>query len=470
MNAPQAERYRQIPAVEKLLTSPAGESLLAEYPRASVADALRDVLAERRAQIGAGEEVDLTPTSLVAAAAARLRCRFEPRLKRVINATGTVIHTNLGRALLGPAVVERMTLAATRYVNLEYDLEGGERGHRDNLTESLLCELTGAEAATVVNNNAAAALLCLNTMAAGREVIVSRGELIEIGGAFRLPDVMERSGAILREVGTTNRTHLRDYRNAINENTALLLKVHPSNYAILGFTQSVSHAEIVALGREFGIPTMEDLGSGALVDLTAYGLPREPVVRDRVAAGLDVVIFSGDKLLGGPQAGIIVGKKEWIDRFRKNPLMRALRLSKLIIAALEATLRLYLHPETLLENLPHLRYLARPLADLEALSERVAAALQAVFGERATVTVEDGASQVGSGALPLETLPSKHVLIAPREHSVEALAGAFRSAPVPVIGRVREDRFILDLRTVSEEEAEEIVAAARTVVGDRVTG
>jgi L-seryl-tRNA(Ser) seleniumtransferase len=466
MSAPQAEALRQIPSLDRLLSSPELTSLLADYPRPAVVETLRLVLDECRQRIRAGERLAPEawgPPALAEAVRQRLAPRFARSWRRVINTTGTVIHTNLGRALLSEWVCQEMAEAASHYLNLEFDLEGGERGHRDHLTEQLLCELTGAEAATVVNNNAAAVLLCLNTVAQGREVVISRGELIEIGGSFRIPEVMAQSGAILREVGTTNRTHERDYRNAIHENTGLLLKVHTSNYAIQGFTHSVDMATLVALGREKGIPTMEDLGSGALVDLSQYGLPREPVVRQQVSVGTDLITFSGDKLLGGPQAGIIVGKREWIERLRKNPLMRAVRLSKLTIAALEATLRLYRHPERLRERLPTLRMLTRPREEIAAVAAQVRDGLAEAFGAAAEVTVVETQSQVGSGSLPVETLPSYGLAIAPRTMSAEALEAAFRHADPPVIARLRDDRVLMDMRTVTPEEGQEIIAAARRI-------
>ena len=464
MNATPVEALRQIPSLERVLGSPELIPLIEAYPRDAVVETLRGLLDHCRQRIRTGGEVgpeELAPETLARAIEQHLTVRFRPHLRRVINTTGTVIHTNLGRSLLGEWVCEQMVQAVSHYINLEYDLEGGERGHRDRVTEGLICDLTGAEAATVVNNNAAAVLLCLNTMAQGQEVIVSRGELIEIGGSFRIPEVMERSGAILREVGATNRTHDRDYRNAINENTGLLLKVHPSNYAIQGFSRSVSIAELAVIGQEYGVPTMEDLGSGALVDLSQFGLPKEPVVRDQINTGADVLTFSGDKLLGGPQAGIIVGKREWIDHIRKNPLMRAVRLSKLTISALEATLRLYYHPEALRERVPTLRMLSRPAEEIAALAMQVQEGLAAAFGTAAEVTVIDCQSQVGSGSLPVEALPSKGLAIAPRNMSAETLDAAFRRADPPVIARIRDNRVLMDLRTVTPEEGAEIVAAAR---------
>ncbi len=382
-------------------------------------------------------------------------------LRKVVNVTGTVIHTNLGRSILSKEAISDVEKACSNYVNLEYDVESGRRGHRDRVTEDLIKELTGCEAATVVNNNAAAVLLCLNTLSQGREVIVSRGELIEIGGAFRLPEVMRNSGALLREVGTTNRTYMEDYREAINENTAMLLKAHTSNYRIEGSTCSVDTAELVALGQESGLLVMEDLGSGALIDLAEYGLPREPVVRDSIDAGADVVTFSGDKLLGGPQAGIIVGKQKLIEEVRGNPLMRCVRVGKITIAALDATLRLYINGME--RSIPSLTYLTRPLGEITAMAEEVSAKLGKILDGLATVSVEDGQSQVGSGSLPVESIESKYVVLRPVTMSVDKLAGLFRSGAVPVIGRIHEGGFVMDMRTVYSEEADHILKAAEGI-------
>ena len=396
-------------------------------------------------------------------------------MRPVVNATGTVTHTNLGRSLLSDDACEAIQQAAQNYVNLEYDIETGSRGHRDRITEPLLQQLTGCEASTVVNNNAAAVLLALQTLARGKEVIVSRGELIEIGGAFRIPDVMAASGAILREVGTTNRTHLRDYAEAINENTGLLLKVHPSNYKILGFTSTPTMEEITELGAQQGIPTMEDLGSGALIDMTAYGLPHEPLVGERIARGVDIVTFSGDKLLGGPQAGIIVGKAAWIEKMRKNPMMRALRVDKLIIAGLSATLQRYLTDGAvenrtyradgiaMAEHFPMLNRYTRPTETLHAVAEEVKAQLQDLFMEKVNIQVSETYGQIGSGALPVEPLPSVALILKPSEVSAETLAAAFRNATTPVIGRIKDELFWLDLRTVYEREQAWIVEAATQI-------
>ena len=382
-------------------------------------------------------------------------------LRKVINVTGTVIHTNLGRSILSREAIHNVERVCSNYINLEYDVEKGQRGHRDSATEGLIKELAGCEAATVVNNNAAAVLICLNTLSSGKEAIVSRGELIEIGGSFRLPEVMQSSGAILREVGTTNRTYISDYRGAINENTALLMKAHTSNYRIEGSTSDVDIKELATLGREFGIPVMEDLGSGALIDLTRYGLPGEPSVRESIEAGADIVTFSGDKLLGGPQAGIIAGKRDAIERIRRNPLMRCVRVGKMTIAALEATLRLYI--DGLERNIPSLAYLMRRIEEIGTIAEEASAKLGKILEGLATVSVEDGASQVGSGSLPVETLPSRYVVLQPMSVSVDRLAALFRNSEVPVICRVHEGKLVMDMRTVHEEELIYILKAAEVV-------
>lgn len=376
----------------------------------------------------------------------------EPKLRPVINATGVVLHTNLGRALLSESAVEAVAMAARSAINLEYDLASGARGDRDSVVESELCELTGAEAATVVNNNAAAVLLTLNTLAAGHEVIVSRGELIEIGGSFRLPDVMTRSGARLREVGTTNRTHRRDYEQAIGPETALVLKVHPSNYRILGFTHEVGVAELVEIGRARGIEVIEDLGSGALIDLSLPGLPREPVVSESVAAGAGIVTFSGDKLLGGPQAGIMVGRGELIEQLRANPLKRALRCDKLTLAALEATLRLYLRGD-IANELPTLRVLRRSLGEIEVAAIRARDILRQRLPNEFQLEIVDAYSEIGSGSLPTAELKSRAIRITHPTLTAGPIAAMFRHARPSVIGRIREDAFFLDLRSIEDPAA-----------------
>lgn len=461
----QGETLRRIPAIEQLLSREPFLTMQEGYSRDLTTEALRTVTAEIRRQILNAEIVEPPDESAYAALVrVELESLTAPALRPIVNATGTITHTNLGRSLLSASAAESVTQAAANYVNLEYDLNTGGRGHRDQLTEPLLKRLTGGEASTIVNNNAAAVLLALNTLARDKEVIVSRGELIEIGGAFRIPDVMEASGAILREVGTTNRTHLRDYENAINENTALLLKVHPSNYKVVGFASTPTMEEITELGRQHSIPTMEDLGSGSLIDLTRYGLPYEPVVRERINAGVDVVAFSGDKLLGGSQAGIIVGRLDAIEKIRKNPLMRALRVGKLTIAALEATLRLYLNEKELTEKLPMLQRYIRSVPELREVAEKLANHLRQIFGDAIQVTVEESAAQIGSGSLPVDTLPSLAVSLHAPQISAETLAAHFRAQPIPVIGRVGDERLRLDVRTVFEAELGWIVKAAKGVM------
>jgi L-seryl-tRNA(Ser) seleniumtransferase len=411
----------------------------------------REILDELRSTIRQGGAIgahELDEEAIVARLERRVDSDGPSRLTRVVNATGTVLHTNLGRAPLADSAIDALVRVAGHPVNLEYDLEAGERGKREALLVPLLTELTGAEAATVVNNNAAAVLLALNTMADRRDVIVSRGELIEIGGAFRIPEIMAKSGAILREVGTTNRTHPEDYEQAIGDNTALLLKVHTSNYRVVGFSSDVELAELVAIGKRHNLPVMEDLGSGALVDLSQHGLPKEPVVGERVAAGADVVTFSGDKVLGGPQAGLIVGRKHWIDRIAKNPLHRAVRCDKLTIAALEATLRLYQQSPGVVSEIPALKAFTRPLPDIESMGERVLPLLRSALGTGFHLSLEQSTSQIGSGALPTEEIPTKVIVVRHDRLGADAIAGKFRSAHPPIIGRIKDDRFLLDLRTV----------------------
>ena len=435
------------------------------YARPLITEALRAVVADIRNEILSGKYTQLPEhTEYAERTRQKIAAKTAPRMRPIVNATGTVTHTNLGRSLLNNDACEAIQQAAQNYVNLEYDIETGKRGHRDRITEPLLQQLTGCEASTVVNNNAAAVLLALQTMAQGKEVIVSRGELIEIGGAFRIPDVMTASGAVLREVGTTNRTHLRDYAEAINENTGLLLKVHPSNYKILGFTSTPTMEELTELGTQSDIPTMEDLGSGALIDMTNYGLPHEPLVGERIASGVDIVTFSGDKLLGGPQAGIIVGKAEWIEKMRKNPMMRALRVDKLIIAGLSATLQNYLiNSTTAAEQFPMLNRYTRSMDALHAAAEALKTQLQALFTENVNIHVSETYGQIGSGALPVETLPSVALVFEPAAISAETLAAQFRNTTIPVIGRIKDGLFWLDLRTVYKREQVWIVQAATQI-------
>jgi len=444
----EPELTRRLPSVDAVLRHAGLGKPIERYGRKLAAEAVRNVLAAAR-QAGQGLDAE----AVAGKAALLLEQGEQARLRPVFNLTGTVLHTNLGRALLAEAAVEAAAQAMRHAVALEFDLESGRRGERDDLVRDLLTELTGAEDATIVNNNAAAVLIALNELAEGKRVVVSRGELIEIGGAFRMPDIMARAGARLVEVGTTNRTHERDYAGAIDAETALLMKVHTSNYRIEGFTASVPAARLAALGRAHGVPLMEDLGSGTLVDLGRFGLPAEPTVREAIAAGADIVTFSGDKLLGGPQAGFIVGRRDLVARINRNPMKRALRVDKMRLAAIEATLRLYRDPDRLAEKLPTLRALARPLPDIEASARRVAAALADQLGSVLKVSAAPCASQVGSGAVPVETMPSFGLSLLPAgEGGVEALAAALRRLPMPVIGRVSDGALILDLRCLEDED------------------
>jgi L-seryl-tRNA(Ser) seleniumtransferase len=438
---------RAIPSVARLLGAPAGEALAARYRRGHVVEVARTVLDEARRAAAAGATVP-AEAELLERVEARLASLSAPRLVRVVNATGVVLHTGLGRAPLPEDAVEALVAAARGATNLELDLVTGRRGNRDALVAADLRALTGAEAALVVNNNAAAVLLALNGLAADREVLVSRGELIEIGGSFRLPDVMAKTGARLREVGTTNRTHADDYRRALGPATALVLKVHTSNYRVVGFTAAVELPELVALAHDAGVPVLEDLGSGALIDLSPFGLPREPVVRERVAAGADLVTFSGDKLLGGPQAGIVVGRAELVARLAANPLRRALRPDKLTLAALGATLRLYRESPDLPAVLPVLRWLVRPLAELECVGQAAAEALAGRLGAGFRVTVVASECEVGSGAAPAVSLPSRALAVEHDTLSADGIAARFRAARPPVLGHIHDGRFLLDLRGI----------------------
>jgi L-seryl-tRNA(Ser) seleniumtransferase len=439
---------RALPSVDALLRDAGAAALLARYPRGLVTEALRGALAEARAGL-ADDGATPDAATLLAGAAARLTATAAASLRPLVNASGVVLHTNLGRAALADAAVAALTAVAAQPCNLEIDLAAGGRAARDAHVEAHLCALSGAAAATVVNNNAAAVLLAVNSLADGREVIVSRGELVEIGGSFRIPDVLAKSGAMLREVGTTNRTHLRDYERAIGPRTAVLLKVHPSNYRIAGFTAEVPLAALVELGARHDLPVVEDLGSGALVDLAAYGLPHEPVVAERVRRGASLVTFSADKLLGGPQAGIVVGDEALIERLRQNPLTRALRCDKLTLAALEATLRLYRTSTDLGVVLPTLRWLTRPLAEMETLGAAAVALLQRALGPEYAVVLVDSAAQIGSGAQPTATLPSRAISITHPTIAPQRIAARFRASEPPIVGRVNDDQFLLDLRCVT---------------------
>ena len=470
----QPDRRQTLPSVDRLLGHAAMPALLHEHGHSRVVAVLRTVLADTRkhlalqavshaavshaaASLTAAQAPD--DDTLLAACAELLASAARPKLRPVFNLSGTVLHTNLGRALLPQEAIDAVTMAMRMPANLEFDLDTAQRGDRDDLVQDLVRELTGAEACTVVNNNAAAVFLVLNTLAMRKEVIVSRGELVEIGGAFRVPDIMARAGAKLREVGTTNRTHLADFEQAINPRTALLMKVHLSNFAITGFTHAVPEPALASLARAHGLALVDDLGSGTLVDLSAYGLPKERTVQTALADGADLVLFSGDKLLGGPQAGLIVGRAALIDRIKKNPLKRALRVGKLTLAALEAVLRLYRHPERLQERLTTLRLLTRPQMEIAALAEALLLRVAASLGPAYTVRTLVLHSQIGSGARPVDLLPSTGLAIAPAVAgrgggaALKRLEAAWRGLPLPVIGHVRDGALCFDLRCLEDEPA-----------------
>jgi L-seryl-tRNA(Ser) seleniumtransferase len=462
---------RQLPSVDGLAQACQPGNGTGNPPSMLLLEAARGVLERKRREVLAAtthEEltaIELHHEALKTDVAIWVRQARQPHFRRVINATGVILHTNLGRALLSQAAVENVALLASHYSNLEYDLARGQRGDRYVAVVGLLQRLTGAEEALVVNNNAAAVLLALQSLAAGREVVVSRGELIEIGGSFRIPDIMRSSGAMLHEVGTTNKTHLTDYRTAINERTALLLKVHTSNYRIVGFTESVPREALVRLGNESQLPVMEDLGSGNLVDLVAYGLEQEPTVSEVVRAGVDVVAFSGDKLLGGPQAGILVGKKRYIEVLKHHPLNRALRIDKMTLAALEATLRHYLDPGAAVREIPTLQMITAPLQDVNRRGRRLLRQVKGALGSDWSVSVQADVSEVGAGALPLTKIPTRVVSVRSARMSATEIEQSFRRQDPPVLGRIQQDIFLLDMRMVQDHELPEVVQAFRRVCG-----
>ena len=446
-----------LPAIDSLLRHPSLADCIAVFGTEIVTDLARREVDTQRTRIRGGGDVPAID-EIAAHVDRQVRSLMASNLTPVFNLTGTVIHTNLGRAPMADEAVAAMQRAAGAAA-LEFDLASGKRGDRDSSVEEWLLRLTGAEAATVVNNNAAAVLLVLNSLARGRECLVSRGELIEIGGAFRMPDIMSRAGCRLREVGTTNRTHLKDYAEAVGPKTAMMMKVHASNYAIQGFTKMPSEREIAAAAHAADLPFVNDLGSGMLVDLAAFGLPHEPTPMEAIANGADIVTFSGDKLLGGPQAGMIVGRADLIARIRKNPLKRALRLDKVTLAALEATLRLYADPARLCKRLPVLRLLTRPAGEIKVLADRLAGLIAPVLGTGFEVDSIPCRSQIGSGSLPVDLLESAAIRIRPTGAKrgsgkrLDRLAAAFRSLPVPVIGRISEGALLLDCRCLEDEAA-----------------
>ncbi|MDR2263650.1 MAG: L-seryl-tRNA(Sec) selenium transferase [Enterobacter asburiae] len=446
--------YSHIPATDRLLRDPHFQVVLETFGHRATVDMLRTLQEEAREHIQAENALPDWAAHWGLEVEKRLATNTQNTLRPVINLTGTVLHTNLGRAQQAEEAVSAVAQAMRSPVTLEYDLDGAGRGHRDRALADLLCQLTGAEDACIVNNNAAAVLLMLAATASGKEVVVSRGELVEIGGAFRIPDVMRQAGCTLHEVGTTNRTHAKDYRAAVNENTGLLMKVHTSNYHIEGFTHTVDEAELAEIGRELNVPVVADLGSGSLVDLSQYGLPKEPMPQEMIAAGVSLVSFSGDKLLGGPQAGIIVGRRELIARLQQHPLKRALRADKMTLSALEATLRLYLHPEKLAERLPTLRMLTRDAASIRAQGDLLLPQVAQHYPDF-DVRVESCQSQIGSGSLPVDRLPSAALTFTPRAgrgSQLEVLSARLRALPVPVIGRIYDGRMWLDLRCLEDEE------------------
>ncbi len=451
---PSTAARRALPSVDRLLGSAAITDLVATYGRTRVTNILREALDAERARLSAPNAAEWNEATFHKSLAALLQASASPSLKPVFNLTGTVLHTNLGRAVMPQSVAAAVMEAMTHPINLEFDLDSGARGERDNHVERRLMELIGGEKAVAVNNNAAAVYLALNTLALRREVLVSRGELIEIGGSFRIPDIMSRAGVKLVEVGTTNRTHLNDFAEAITPRTAAIMKVHTSNYVVQGFTAAAPEPELAQLAHEHGLPFIVDLGSGTLIDLEQYGLPHEPTPRETLANGADVVTFSGDKLLGGPQAGLMVGRRELLTRIAKNPMKRALRLDKLTLSALDAVLRLYLHPERLHEELPALRWLTRPQQDMVAQARRLQPRLATALGETWTVDIAECKSQIGSGALPVDALPGAALSVRPagKKGSLNRLAAAFRALPVPVIGHIRDGALMFDLRCLEEEE------------------
>jgi L-seryl-tRNA(Ser) seleniumtransferase len=453
LNKSQSSLQRALPSVTAILNTAVAAELVQRFGRMASTEAIRETVAEAREAMKAGAAAPQAQ-DIAQQALARLDARGRSNLRPLFNLTGTVLHTNLGRAVLAESAIEAAMAAMRDAVALEFDLSTGKRGERDDHVRTLLCELTGAEDATVVNNNAAAVLLCLNTLAQDREAIVSRGELIEIGGAFRMPDIMARAGATMVEVGTTNRTHASDYRSALTERTGVILKVHTSNYRIQGFTAEVGAHELASIGTEAGVPLLNDLGSGTLVDLSQFGMQREPTVREAVAAGAALVTFSGDKLLGGPQAGFIVGARALIAQVNRNPMKRALRVDKIRLAAIEATLKLYHDPDRLAERLPTLRLLTRSRAEIEIQAERLRPIVAKSLGVLCTVNVCACESQIGSGALPLDTIASAGLMIRARNggSALARLAAALRGLRRPVIGRIADDGLILDLRCLTDED------------------
>ena len=451
------ELFKMLPSVDEVLSQKEIEELIEKYPRSIVLESIREVIDINRKTIVAikteeeAEKFSLTMEKVIEETEKKARDNYALSLKKVINGTGTVLHTNLGRSLISEKIKDEIWTAASRYSNLEYDLEKGERGSRYVHLTDMIKRLTGAEDVLVVNNNAAAVMLVLSTMAKGGEAIVSRGELVEVGGSFRIPSVMALSGADLVEIGATNKTHLKDYEEAITENTRALMKVHTSNYRIMGFTESISVAELVELGKKYDLPVIEDLGSGVFIDLSKYGLEYEPTVLDSIHRGADIVTFSGDKMLGGAQAGIIVGKKKYISAMKKNQLTRALRVDKLTICALEATLRMYLDEGEAVKNIPTLNMITMPMEELERKANLLYAEIEKLNLD-ADVHIEECLSQVGGGSMPLETMKSRGIAITPNNMNVSTLERKLRLSDSHIIARVYDNKYVLDVRTIFEDE------------------
>ncbi len=456
-----------LPKVDEILRSNQGMEWLKTYPRRYIIHAIREVIDLRRKEILKGLTSDTSEEYTMAEIENIIGRLSSYSLRSLINATGIVIHTNLGRSLLSERALENIRRVAGSYSNLEYDLKEGKRGKRYTHVKRILREVTGAEDALVVNNNAAAVMLCLNTLSKGKEAIVSRGELVEIGGSFRMPEVMAASGAILREVGTTNKTHLHDYEGAINDNTALIVKVHKSNFRVMGFAEEVSVEDLANLGRKYQVPVMFDLGSGCLIDLKPFGISNEPVVKDIVSSGVDITTFSGDKLLGGPQGGVIVGKREYIERIQKNPITRAMRIDKLTLAGFEATLMEYIDEERVVENIPTLRMLLQKPEEIKGRANRIAKRLKKEV-QNAHIMVIADSSRAGGGSLPEIDFPTYVVSIKPDNLSVNELEERLRAGNPPIISRIREDSLILDARTVREIDLEELVQGFKSALSENI--
>ncbi|MBI5409643.1 MAG: L-seryl-tRNA(Sec) selenium transferase [Nitrospirae bacterium] len=455
----------QLPSVDECLKSSYGERWLASFPRKIVLRALRETIDSKRKEILSGKTPEVSLDAISNDIEAAIKKHSGYKLNPLINATGVVIHTNLGRSILSDRAIEHVVTTARSYSNLEYEISTGKRGKRYSNIKDVIKELTGAEDAVVVNNNAAAVLICLDTFAKGQEVIVSRGELVEIGGSFRVPEVMKASGAILREVGTTNKTHLHDYENALCGNTALLLKVHQSNYRVIGFTEEVPVEKLVKLGSEFNIPVADDLGSGCMIDLREYGVQGEPTVQEVVKTGADIVTFSGDKLLGGPQAGLIVGKEKFIQKIQKNPLLRAMRIDKMTLASLEATFMQYLNEEKALKEIPTLRMMTEPVEIIKKRAKKIYTSLKAL-SDRAMIAVVPDESQAGGGSLPEINFPTFAVSIKPNNISVNELEKRLRLGASPVIARIKDNALLIDARTVQEREIKDLVRCVVTAFSD----